>query len=147
MIARHAFQLHPQLEQDTVSIGRFALCRVLLMNESRYPWVILVPERPDVREIYALPESDQLQLMRESSALAGHLDRIFAADKINIAAIGNVVQQLHLHHVVRFRHDAAWPAPVWGRFAPQPYTEAALDRMMAALQLAELPGLIRTAIA
>src|SRR5690348_1989792 len=109
------FELHPQLQKDCIQLGRLTLCRLLLMNDANYPWFILVPERPDIREIYELSETDQQQMLRESSALARSLSGIFSPDKLNIAALGNVVPQLHVHHIARFRKDAAWPAPVWGR--------------------------------
>jgi len=134
------FELHPRLRQDCLELGRFALCRLLLMNESRYPWLILVPEREGLTEIYQLSEADQSLLLRESSALARGLAQGFAADKLNIAAIGNLVPQLHVHHIVRYRNDAAWPAPVWGRFDPSPYDEAALAEAIARLKSCLPPG-------
>lgn len=136
------FQLHPRLAADTLEVGRLPLCRVLLMNESRFPWVILVPERPGVTEIYQLEAADQRQLIAESSALSLSLSEAFHADKMNVAAIGNLVPQLHLHHVVRVRADEAWPDPVWGRFEPRPYDAAALAEREAAVQraLASAPG-------
>ena len=129
------FQLHPRLQQDCLELGRFTLCRLLLMNERRYPWLILVPQRPVVSEIHQLSEEDQVQLLRESSYLARILAAEFAADKLNIAAIGNLVPQLHIHHVVRYRDDAAWPAPVWGRFDPEPYSADELDHFKARLRV------------
>jgi len=128
------FALHPRLQQDCLDIGRFALCRLLLMNESRYPWLILVPERAGVSELYQLSEADQALWLRESSALAQRLAEAFAANKMNIAAIGNLVPQLHIHHIVRYRDDPAWPAPVWGKFAPLPYDEAGLNAIIARLR-------------
>jgi diadenosine tetraphosphate (Ap4A) HIT family hydrolase len=128
------FELHPQLQLDCLEIGRCGLCRLLLMNESRYPWFILVPEREGVTEIYQLSDADQSLLLKESSALARGLAEAFAGDKLNIAAIGNLVPQLHVHHVVRFRNDPAWPAPVWGKFTPLPYGEAGLAAVVARLQ-------------
>lgn len=128
------FELHPRLAQDCVPLGRFLLSRLLLMNERRYPWFILVPEVAGVSEIHELSGPDQAQLMAESSALSRVLAAAFRADKMNIAAIGNLVPQLHLHHVVRYRDDAAWPLPVWGRFQPSPYDESGLavvrDRLL-----------------
>ena len=115
-------ELHPQLRQDCLLIGRFSLCRLLLMRDANYPWFILVPDREGISEIYQLSEADQVQLLRESSRLASVLAERFQADKLNIAALGNVVPQLHIHHVVRYRDDAAWPAPVWGRVPARPYT-------------------------
>lgn len=141
------FELHPQLESDCIPLGRLPLCRVLLMNESRYPWLILVPERPGITEVFELDEVDQLELIRESCSMAGHLKRVFAADKMNVAAIGNLVPQLHLHHVVRYRTDAAWPAPVWGRFVPVPYALESLKACLEKMNLVEIPGFSPTALA
>jgi diadenosine tetraphosphate (Ap4A) HIT family hydrolase len=134
------FELHPRLAQDGIPLGRFSLCRLLLMNERRYPWFILVPERPAVSEIHQLSEADRIQLMRESCALSEVLAELFRADKLNVAAIGNLVPQLHVHHVVRYRNDPAWPAPVWGRFEPLPYDEAAVADIRAKLGGAGLRG-------
>ncbi|MGZ8160578.1 MAG: HIT domain-containing protein [Methylobacter sp.] len=117
------FQLHPRLEQDCIAVGRFRLCRLLMMNDSQYPWFILVPERADVREIYQLGKTERELLTEESSYLAENLAALYKADKMNIAAIGNMVPQLHIHHIVRYQTDKAWPAPVWGRFDAVPYTE------------------------
>jgi diadenosine tetraphosphate (Ap4A) HIT family hydrolase len=132
------FDLHPRLRQDCVAIGRFRLSRLLLMNESRYPWFILVPERESVGEIYQLAEDDQVQLIRESSYLARILAELFRADRVNVAAIGNLVPQLHLHHVVRYRGDPAWPAPVWGRFDPVPYTDIGIGDIRQKLRQVSL---------
>ncbi|MGZ8220663.1 MAG: HIT domain-containing protein [Methylobacter sp.] len=117
------FQLHPRLEQDCIAVGRFRLCRLLMMNDSQYPWFILVPERADVREIYQLGKAERELLTEESSYLAENLAALYKADKMNIAAIGNMVPQLHIHHIVRYQTDKAWPAPVWGKFDAVPYTE------------------------
>lgn len=125
------FQLHPRLEQDCISIGRFELCRLLMMNDSQYPWFILVPERADVREIYQLNKADRELLAEESNYLAENLATLYQADKMNIAAIGNMVPQLHIHHIVRYRTDKAWPAPVWGRFDAVPYTERQITENLA----------------
>lgn len=138
------FELHPQLHNDCLTIGRFPLCRLLLMRDANYPWFILVPEREAVSEIYQLTETDQLQLMRESSTLAKALASAFAADKINIAALGNVVPQLHVHHIVRYRDDPSWPAPVWGQVPAKPYTEEGLNEVTRRLQAAGPVGLSPT---
>ncbi len=127
------FTLHPQLQADCIPLGHFPLCQLLLLNDANYPWFILVPEREDIREIYQLSADDQLQLLRESSQLAQQLADRFKADKMNIAALGNVVPQLHLHHIVRYRHDPAWPAPVWGKVPPQPYGAAAVAALKQTL--------------
>lgn len=115
--------MHPQLLEDTIIIGKFALCHLLLMNDRNYPWFVLVPDRPNITEIHQLTVADQNQLIAESSRLASTIANVFDADKINIAALGNLVPQLHLHHIVRYKTDAAWPAPVWSKLAATPYTE------------------------
>lgn len=130
------FSLHPRLAADTLLLGDFPLSRCLLMNDMHYPWLILVPQREGVREIFELAPDDQQQLLRESSWLSERLARHFNADKINIGALGNMVPQLHLHHIVRYQNDAAWPAPVWGRHPAQAYTADNLQMMQARLQQA-----------
>ena len=116
-----AFSLHPQLAQDTYVVTDLPLCRVLLMNEARYPWCILVPRRAQCREIHDLSASERTQLWAESDQISSALMALFQPDKLNLAALGNMVPQLHLHHIARFQRDAAWPAPVWGKFVPEPY--------------------------
>jgi diadenosine tetraphosphate (Ap4A) HIT family hydrolase len=127
------FKLHPRLAQDTSVIGNFPLCRLLLMNDANYPWFILVPRRAEIREIFELEHCDQKQLLKESSHLSQVLNKIFQADKLNIAALGNMVPQLHIHHIVRYQTDQAWPNPVWGLFPAQPYTERARQETCAGL--------------
>ena len=132
------FVLHERLAADTVVLGDFPLCRLLLMNDAQYPWLILVPRRASVREIYQLSEADQQQLLRESSALSRAAMDAFHGEKLNVAAIGNLVPQLHVHHVVRFAGDRAWPRPVWGLHPPRPYAMAEREARAAALR-AQLP--------
>jgi len=131
--------LHPQLEHDCFIIGRLPLSALLLMNDCRYPWFILVPQREAIGEIHQLSETDQQQLMRESSKLATTIEQIFHADKINIAALGNMVPQLHIHHIVRYKTDPAWPQPVWGKHPARPYEAAQaktiIDSMRQSLSL------------
>ena len=119
-------RLHPRLAQDCILLGRFRLCLLLLMNDARYPWFILVPDREAISEIYQLSPRDQATLQEESSHLAECLATLFAADKMNIASLGNVVPQLHIHHIVRYTHDPAWPGPVWGKRPPVPYGDATI---------------------
>ncbi len=137
------FSLHPRLREDTLELGRFRLSRVLLMNDSRYPWCILVPERPDVSEIYQLDEPDQITLALESAMLAERLAQTFQADKMNVAMLGNLVPQLHIHHVVRYRTDPAWPGPVWGAGAAIPYSARELAGIADRLQLVLGEQLVR----
>jgi diadenosine tetraphosphate (Ap4A) HIT family hydrolase len=128
------FQLHPQLQQDCISIGRFELCRLLMMNDSQYPWFILVPEIADVSELYQLSKIQRSLLMEESCYLAENMARLFKADKMNVANIGNIVAQLHIHHIARYKTDIAWPLPVWGKFPAIPYTEAQIAERVALLK-------------
>jgi diadenosine tetraphosphate (Ap4A) HIT family hydrolase len=106
------------------------------MKDANYPWCILVPDREEITEIYQLSAVDQQQLTLESAILARTLAETFQADKMNIAALGNVVPQLHIHHVVRYQHDAAWPAPIWGAVPAKPYSTAALQAIVAQLRQA-----------
>lgn len=115
------FTLHPQLDADTFLVGRLDLCQVRLMNNCLFPWVILVPERPDIREIHELNSSDLTLLYSEITSISSNLSSLFKADKMNIAALGNVVSQLHVHVIARYHHDPAWPKPVWNAVNGQPY--------------------------
>jgi len=128
--------LHPQLQKDCLIVGRLTLCHVLLMNDANYPWLILVPDRDNVTEIYQLTEADQAQLIRESSTVAKMLTDHFNADKINIAALGNVVPQLHIHHIARYRNDIAWPKPIWGQVSAKAYSDEALTKILDKLRMA-----------
>lgn len=126
-------RLHPRLEQDCHYVTRLDLCHLLLMNDRTYPWCLLVPDREDITEIHQLEEAEQQQLIRESSRLARGLTQLYRPDKLNIAAIGNLVPQLHLHHVVRYTGDPAWPKPVWGQAPARPYSDEAADAAVARL--------------
>ena len=128
------FRLHERLEADTVGLGKTSLCEVRLMNDSTWPWVLLVPAVAGIREIYQLSADQQHQLVRESSALSEAMMNAFGGDKMNVAALGNMVPQLHLHHIVRFEGDPAWPGPVWGKQAPVPYSEAELEQVRQRLE-------------
>lgn len=121
------FVLDNRLQQDCEWVLDFRLCRVLLMQDNHYPWFILVPRRPHVKEIYQLSDDDLVRLMRESAYFGKGLMQLFNGDKMNVAALGNVVSQLHVHHVVRYRDDAAWPAPVWGKQPTRPYSKTQLE--------------------
>lgn len=129
------FTLDSRLQQDTVPVGDFPLCRLLLMNDAQYPWFILVPRREDVSELFQLDEQDQQALWRETTFLAEVLKDSFAADKMNVATLGNMVAQLHMHVIVRRRDDAAWPAPVWGKQAAVPYTVQQIEQVKERLRL------------
>jgi diadenosine tetraphosphate (Ap4A) HIT family hydrolase len=130
------FELNPQLAKDTHEIGQFALCEVLLMNDDRYPWVILVPRRQGIEEIFQLSADDQQQLLKESSFVSAAMSALFSAHKMNVAALGNMVEQLHVHHVARFNTDASWPNPIWGRGDSIPYSDLAVKAMLSQLKQA-----------
>lgn len=135
------FQLHPRLQQDCFTVGPLALSQLLMMNDSQYPWFILVPRRPEITEIYQLTEQDRQTLLAESCLLAETLQAIYRPDKLNIATIGNMVPQLHMHHVARYQADKAWPAPIWGKWPTQPYSQQEADQQIGGLRAALSPYL------
>lgn len=136
------WSLHPRLAADTVAVGDFGLSRLLLSNDANYPWLILVPRRAGIREIHELDEADQLQLLRESMLLSRALESAFAPTKLNLAALGNMVPQLHIHHIARYETDPAWPAPVWGKVPAIDYDAAARQA-----RIERLRGLLGAALA
>lgn len=128
------FHLDPRLATDAFMVGEWPLCRILLMNDSRFPWLVLVPRREDLSEIHDLAPPERAILIEEA-ALAGERLKIFAgAKKINIGALGNMVPQLHVHVVARFADDDAWPAPVWGVGKAAPYAPEDAARLVADLR-------------
>lgn len=129
-----AFELHPMLARDCLVIGDLPLCRLLLMNDGNYPWCVLVPRRPGLRELYELDAGDVAQFWAESAALGRALMAHFRGDKFNVAALGNLCPQLHVHHIVRFTGDAAWPRPIWGVVPAEPYAEAAAAKVVGVLR-------------
>jgi diadenosine tetraphosphate (Ap4A) HIT family hydrolase len=124
------FELHPRLADDTTPIRRLGLSRLLLMNDRRFPWVLLVPARTGACEIHDLGEGDRAVLVEEISRTGAALQKLFTPDKINVGAIGNIVPQLHVHVVARHVGDAAWPAPVWGFGTPEPYPADVLKEIV-----------------
>jgi diadenosine tetraphosphate (Ap4A) HIT family hydrolase len=134
--------IHPQLVNDCVLLGRFPLCHLLLCNDCHYPWFILVPARLDIREIYQLESADRRQLLDESCRLSEFLMEVYTGDKLNVAALGNQVPQLHVHHIVRYATDVAWPAPIWGKFAAQAYSPAAIEEIRTLLSTAAIDGYV-----
>lgn len=119
--------LDPTLQNDTHDLGSFKLCKLLLSNNKTYPWFILVPQREGITELHQLDLADREQLWQESALLSSWLEEVFAGDKLNIAALGNVVSQLHIHHIVRYRIDPAWPGPVWGVGEAEPYADQEVE--------------------
>ena len=132
--AAAGWSLDPLLARDTVPVGDLPLARVLLINDANYPWLLLVPRRDGVREIIDLPYLEQAQLMTEVAHASRALKELTGCDKINVAALGNVVPQLHVHVIARFRGDAAWPKPVWGAVPARAYDSAALDDLLGRLR-------------
>ena len=136
------FLLHPQLAADTFLVGDLPLCRVLLLNNRQFPWLILVPMRSDKKELFDLSADDYSQAMQEVRFVAEKWAGLTRADKINIAALGNMVPQLHIHIIARFTTDAAWPNPVWNSgVQPQNYEENAdafLTQIRTVLNLTNL---------
>jgi len=125
------FKLHATLAADTCTIAELPLCRLLLSNDANYPWSILVPRRDNITEIHQLNPADQLQLITESSALSQCLQSVLSPDKLNIAALGNMVPQLHIHHIARYKNDKAWPSPVWGHSPATTYDSYTRDQLVA----------------
>jgi diadenosine tetraphosphate (Ap4A) HIT family hydrolase len=132
--ASTGWTLDALLERDTFPIGDMPLCHVLLINDANYPWVLLVPRRRGVVEITELDYIEQAQLIGEIAQAARSLKVLTACDKINVAALGNVVPQLHVHVIARSRFDAAWPRPVWGTVPARPYEEPAKQKLLSALR-------------
>lgn len=116
-----SFALDPRLAADTVVVGDLPLAQVLLMDDARFPWLILVPRRPGVSELTDLAAEDGGTLWQEVRLAVGVMQALAKPDKVNVAALGNVVSQLHVHVVGRFRSDPAWPGPVWGQGEARPY--------------------------
>ncbi|MBF0096306.1 MAG: HIT family protein [Magnetococcales bacterium] len=134
-----AVALHPRLREDTVYLGCLAVCQVLLMNDSRYPWLILVPNQEGLSEWDQLSRPLVVGLHEDICRASQVLRDLFNPDKLNVAALGNVVPQLHIHVVARFQGDAVWPRPVWGALPALPYPQeegqALVERLRVALAL------------
>jgi diadenosine tetraphosphate (Ap4A) HIT family hydrolase len=131
------FALHERLAADTLFVADLALCRVLLMNDRRFPWLILVPRRADLRDFDEVASADKPAFLSEIDRASSVLRAATGAGKMNVAALGNMVPQLHVHVIARFRQDAAWPKPVWGVGEAEPY---------AADEAARLAGRLKTAL-
>ena len=138
------WQLDQQLKGDTIAIGDLALCRVLLNDDGNYPWLILVPRRDGLVELTDLDESGRTTLMQEIAQVSAALKAHTRCHKLNVAALGNVVAQLHIHVIARFPTDPAWPNPVWGKVKRIPYKkeqrDMLVDAMRRALQIGALQG-------
>ncbi len=133
------FSLHPQLAADTFVVDDWPLCRVLLMNDARFPWLILVPRQNGLRDFDEVAPHDKPALLAEIDRASRALRAETSAEKMNVAALGNMVPQLHIHVVARFANDAAWPAPIWGVGEAVSYTTAQADALIVALRDAAKP--------
>ena len=130
------FELHPQLANDCIDVLDWPLCKLLLMNNDQVPWFILVPRVAGVEELYELDSKQQFQLLQEIELASSYLQHVYKPHKLNVAAIGNKVRQLHVHVVVRQEDDVCWPEPVWGNVQPQPYTDDELESLVKQLRAA-----------
>lgn len=128
------FSVHPQLEQDCYTLGDGVLSRILLMNDSRFPWLILVPRLVDLRDLHDVPNESRSVLFEEIDATSRCVQNLINADKVNVAALGNQVPQLHVHVIGRLTSDEAWPGPVWGVGTPVPYSEDQLSRIKKSVE-------------
>lgn len=131
-------RLDERLENDSYPITELPLCQLRLMDDTRYPWLLLIPRRPGVSEVFDLDEADQQQLWREASRIGCAFKAMLGADKLNVASLGNVVPQLHVHLVLRREDDEAWPGPVWGQGEPRRHDLDSLaamrDRVLAMVE-------------
>jgi len=134
------FELDKRLDSDTFFLCDLPLSRVLLMNDSQFPWIILVPRVDGAREIIDLSDGQQHQFLKESAMISHVINRLFSPQKLNVAALGNVVSQLHIHHVGRFDTDVAWPKPVWGNQAAVPYEKNTVSELVDAIREAINPA-------
>lgn len=143
MLAQDSFEVHPQLAGQSVFVCDLQLSRLALMNNQRFPWLLLIPRRDDITEIIDLPEQEQTILWREIAQISRLLRELFQPDKLNVATIGNLVPQLHVHLIARFKTDEAWPKPTFGFAPPLPYTpserETLISRIQAMLHASEEP--------
>jgi diadenosine tetraphosphate (Ap4A) HIT family hydrolase len=130
-----SYLIDPRLEADSLPVLDLSLCALRLMNDQRFPWLLLIPRRADKAEVLDLTDIDQNQLWDEVRQMAALLQSVYAPTKLNIAALGNQVRQLHVHVIARFSHDAAWPNPIWGMGKAEPYPDPApvIARLQAAL--------------
>ena len=135
-----SFTLHPDLQRDGIEMGEFSLCQVLLINDSHYPWFVLVPKRSGISDTIDLSAKDYAALWEESHIFSRAIMTAFKGEKLNVAALGNMTPQLHIHHIVRFTSDEAWPGPIWGKHALRPYKTAEVSAVRAKLEAQTMTG-------
>jgi diadenosine tetraphosphate (Ap4A) HIT family hydrolase len=139
-----SFELHPDLQRDGILMGRFTLCQVLLINDSAYPWFVLVPQRNNIRDPIDLTTDDYRLLWDESRELSIAMMNLFQGEKLNVAALGNMTPQLHVHHIVRYADDPAWPGPIWGKQPMQSYDDSRVHQIREQLSSANMLGFVAT---
>ena len=132
----HGWHLHPQLADDTHPLAQFALCELRLMDDANHPWLVLVPRVADMVEIIDLDAAQRTQLAADIDAASRALKALFKPHKLNVAALGNLVPQLHVHVIARYTDDIAWPRPVWGTVSAQPYSPELLIARVEVLRAA-----------
>ncbi|MDX1803058.1 MAG: HIT family protein [Alcanivorax sp.] len=125
--------LHPRLAQDTRPLAETEMCWIRYMNDQRFAWLVVVPKREGLREWHHLPAAEQQALLTLVNAMAGQLEQVTGADKINLGALGNLVPQLHVHIIARFQDDPCWPGPVWGQGSPEPWPDGEAPQWLARL--------------
>lgn len=135
------FKLNERIDNDTFDICELSICKVLLMNDQNYPWIILVPMRADITELHHLSKEDQMKVIDDIAQASNVMEKMFAPKSLNVAALGNVVSQLHIHIVARFEEDATWPGPIWGQKPAIPYEDQSRrDELRVAFQHLQNPS-------
>ena len=135
-----SFTLHPDLKRDGLPMGHFPLCQVLLINDSHYPWFVLVPKREGISDPIDLTQEDFALLWEESRLFSNAIMSAFSGDKLNVAALGNMTPQLHIHHIIRYKTDPAWPGPIWGKHPLEPYADSHVAEIKSRLAAQNIPG-------
>jgi len=135
------FELHPDLKRDGILMGKFPLCQVLLINDSNYPWFVLVPQREGISDTIDLVPGDYAQMWAESALFSTGIMTAWSGEKLNVAALGNMTPQLHIHHIVRYADDAAWPGPIWGKLPLKAYDQTGLSTVRERLENANIETL------
>jgi len=137
-----SFALHPDLRRDGIKMGEFPLCQVLLINDSHYPWFVLVPKREGISDTIDLNANDYAELWAESRLFSKAIIDVFNGEKLNVAALGNMTPQLHIHHIVRYKTDPAWPGPIWGKHPLEPYVETEIGVIKAKFYAANIENFV-----
>lgn len=135
-----SFTLHPDLKRDGIPMGHFPLCQVLLINDSHYPWFVIVPKREGISDPIDLTQQDFALLWEESRLFSNAIMSAFLGDKLNVAALGNMTPQLHIHHIVRYKTDPAWPGPIWGKHPLEPYAKSDVAEIKSKLAAQNIQG-------